>query len=57
MKLVDGLIMRIMQRKLERMKKQQNTPYIFIKGTENDYPRYLMYTDDEHIRKLMHRIY
>lgn len=43
-----------MQKQLDKLRKKQDTPYIFIKGTGKDYPRYFMYTDNEKIRNKMH---
>jgi hypothetical protein len=53
---INKLIMWCMQKQLERLRKTQDTPYIFIKGTNNDFPKYLMYTDNEKIRHKMHSI-
>lgn len=55
-RILDAIIMSVMQWRLNRLRKTQDTPYIFIKGTYQDYPKYLMYTDDKHIRAKMHRI-
>ena len=56
MKCIDNFIMWVMQRQLNKIRKGQDTPYVFIKGTKKDYPKYLMYTDDEGIRNIMHNI-
>jgi len=56
MNLINTLILWFMQRQLNKLRKKQNTPYIYIKGTSKDYPKYLMYTDDEVVRNKMHAI-
>jgi len=54
---INDLIFKYLQWNLKRMKKSQNTTYLYIKGIGKDYPKYLMYTDNEEIRHQMHQIY
>lgn len=54
--IINQLVLIYMQKNLDTLRKSQDTPYIYIKGTEKDYPKYLMYTDKEEIRAKMHNI-
>lgn len=54
--LINNLIMWYMQIQLEYLRKKQDTPYLFINGTGESYPKYLMYTDVEIIRNKIHLI-
>ena len=54
--MINKFIMWYMQRQLKRLQKTQNTPYIFIKGTGKDYPKYLMYTNSVSVRETMQSI-
>lgn len=40
---------------LHRQYKKYRSKIIYIKGSGNDYPRYLMYTEDEDMYKKMDR--
>lgn len=55
--MLNKIIIWLLQRRLNRLKKQQDTPYLYIKGIGKDYPKYLMYTDDASIALKMHRIF
>lgn len=35
--------------------KQYSMPIFYIKGMENDYPKYLLYTEDEAVYQSMNR--
>ena len=54
---INNLILMYLQWNLKRIRKNNNTPYLYIKVTGKDYPKYLMYTDDKKIRNQMHDIY
>lgn len=54
--LLSKIIMFILQWQLNKLRKKEKTPYLYVEGTGKDYPKYLMYTDDEEIRNEMHDI-
>ena len=57
--LVRRLIFWYLKRELKEMRQQEryeNTPFMFINGTNKDYPNYLVFTDDEQYRKKLHRM-
>jgi hypothetical protein len=56
-RILNKFIMWYMQKQLEELRRYQDTPYVYIKGTDKDYPKYLMYTDDKKSRNQMHSIY
>lgn len=35
------------------MYKKDSMPILYIKGVEKDYPKYLLYTEDEHVYQRM----
>ncbi|AEY67841.1 hypothetical protein Clo1100_3722 [Clostridium sp. BNL1100] len=56
--MLNKLILFLMQIQLNKFRKKNwTTTYIFIKGKGKDYPKYLMYTDNEGTRKEMQNIY
>ncbi len=47
------MILRIFLWWLHRQYKKTNQPIYYIKGTGSDYPKYLLYTEDEHVYQRM----
>jgi len=54
MQIMYRFIMWYMKRELRLLRKTQDTPYIYIKGTGKDYPNYLVFTDDKNYRNKLH---
>lgn len=54
--IINKVVCFYMQLQLKDMRKQQDTPYLYIMGTGKDYPKYLMFTDDVSIRNKLHAI-
>lgn len=57
--LVRRLIFWYLKRELKEIRKQErnvNSPFVFINGTDKDYPNYLVFTDDEQFRRKLHRM-
>ena len=47
--MIDNLICKIIFRLLHILYIKHNQPIFYIKGTENDYPKYLLYTEDNNV--------
>ena len=47
------MVIRLLMHILHRYYKRCGQPIFFVKGTEEHYPRYLLYTEDEDVYKRM----
>ena len=57
--LVRRLIFWYLKKELKELREQErnaNSPFMFINGTDKDYPNYLVFTDDRDYRKKLHRM-
>jgi hypothetical protein len=54
--MIAKIIMFLLNFELKKIRKHQTTPYMFIKGTGKNYPKYVMYTDQVDIAREMHKI-
>jgi hypothetical protein len=52
--IIRKLIIIYMKYELKKLRRTQNTKYVFLNGTGKDYPNYLVFTDNEDYRNKLH---
>ena len=55
--MIDRLIIILCKIQMKKIRRYENTDFMYIRGDGKDFPIYLLFTDDVEFRSKMKRIY